>query len=194
LSAEILNVVTVFVLTVLQQIEINNSATTGPLCLVLCHTRELAYQISREFDRFKKYLPGIKSSVFYGGIPVVNDKKRLKTDMPHIAIGTPGRVLQLVEEKDLPLKSIKFFILDECDKMLESLGQSLPAFLTHSHYKIDMRSHVQKIFKNTPHNKQVMMFSATLSDVIRPLCKKFMHNVNNSSSSFLVPVLIPTHS
>jgi len=85
----------------------------------------------------------------------------LKNNPPHIVIGTPGRVLQLAEEKALSLKSVKYFILDECDKMLESL---------------DMRRDVQKIFKTTPHDKQVMMFSATLSDTIRPICKKFMHN------------------
>jgi len=84
----------------------------------------------------------------------------LKTNAPHIVIGTPGRVLQLAEEKALECKNIKFFILDECDKMLESL---------------DMRRDVQRIFRLTPHEKQVMMFSATLSDEIRPVCKKFMH-------------------
>jgi len=85
----------------------------------------------------------------------------LKNEQPHIVIGTPGRVLQLADEKSLDLKHVKYFILDECDKMLESL---------------EMRNDVQKIFRLTPHDKQVMMFSATLSDQIRPVCKKFMHN------------------
>jgi ATP-dependent RNA helicase UAP56/SUB2 len=69
--------------------------------------------------------------------------------------------LQLATEKALDLSHVQHFILDECDKMLESL---------------DMRKDVQRIFKLTPHQKQVMMFSATLSDEIRPVCKKFMHN------------------
>jgi len=64
-------------------------------------------------------------------------------------------------KKLLNLSKVKHFVLDECDKMLESL---------------DMRSDIQKIFKMTPHQKQVMMFSATLSESIRPVCKKFMHN------------------
>jgi len=150
----------VFVLAVLQQFE--PGTETEPSCLVLCHTRELAYQICHEFDRFKKYLPNIKTAVFYGGIPVQNNRNTLKNEKPQIIIGTPGRILQLAEEKALNLKNIKYFILDECDKMLESL---------------DMRRDVQQIFKMTPHNKQVMMFSATLSETIRPVCKKFMHNV-----------------
>jgi len=148
----------VFVLSVLQQIDIQPNSVS---CLILCHTRELAYQICHEFDRFKKYLPTVKTGVFYGGIPVQTHKDLLKDDAPHIVIGTPGRVLQLAEEKSLNLKNIKYFILDECDKMLESL---------------EMRNDIQKIFRLTPHDKQVMMFSATLSDTIRPICKKFMHN------------------
>jgi len=122
----------------------------------------LAYQICAEFDRFKKYLPNIKTHVFYGGVPVHTHKELLRGEnCPHIVIGTPGRILQLATEKALILSHIKHFILDECDKMLESL---------------DMRRDVQKIFRMTPHSKQVMMFSATLSDDIRPVCKKFMHN------------------
>jgi len=149
----------VFVLAVLQQIE--NPPPAESVCLVLCHNRELAYQICHEFERFKKYLPLIKTSVFYGGVPVRNHKDSLREDTPHVVIGTPGRILQLANEKSLNLKNVKYFVLDECDKMLESL---------------DMRSDVQKIFRMTPHDKQVMMFSATLSEEIRPICKKFMHN------------------
>eukprot|EP01114_Cavostelium_apophysatum_P016585 TRINITY_DN4753_c0_g2_i2.p1 TRINITY_DN4753_c0_g2~~TRINITY_DN4753_c0_g2_i2.p1 ORF type:complete len:262 (+),score=58.13 TRINITY_DN4753_c0_g2_i2:114-899(+) len=157
----------VFVLAVLQQLDIN-AVGNNAACLVLCHTRELAYQICHEFDRFKKYLPLLKTAVFYGGIPVQKHIELLKNETPHIIIGTPGRILQLSNDKHLNLKGIKYFVLDECDKMLETL---------------DMRRDVQKIFKMTPHDKQVMMFSATLSDTIRPVCKKFMHNVSASISS-----------
>jgi len=150
----------VFVLAVLQQLDISTVGSNAA-CLVLCHTRELAYQICHEFDRFKKYLPQLKTAVFYGGIPVQKHVELLKNDPPHIVIGTPGRILQLSEDKALNLKNIKYFVLDECDSMLESL---------------DMRRDVQKIFRMTPHDKQVMMFSATLSDTIRPVVKKFMHN------------------
>eukprot|EP01104_Vermistella_antarctica_P004089 TRINITY_DN145_c0_g1_i1.p1 TRINITY_DN145_c0_g1~~TRINITY_DN145_c0_g1_i1.p1 ORF type:complete len:396 (+),score=153.05 TRINITY_DN145_c0_g1_i1:1225-2412(+) len=148
----------VFVLATLHQIDpVDKQVDT----LVLCHTRELAYQICREYERFKQYMPDLKVGVFYGGVPVKDHKELLKKDPPHIVIGTPGRILQLVNERDLKLNNLKRFILDECDKMLESL---------------DMRRSVQNIFRATPHSKQVMMFSATLSDEIRPVCKKFMHD------------------
>jgi len=150
----------VFVLAVLQQLD---SAAVGNnvQCLVLCHIRELAYQICHEFNRFKKYLPNLKAAVFYGGIPFQQHADLLKNDPPHIVIGTPGRVLELAEKGKLNLKNVKYFVLDECDKMLETP---------------DMRGAVQKIFRMTPHDKQVMMFSATLSDTVRPVVKKFMHN------------------
>ncbi|MBA0634761.1 hypothetical protein Goshw_006372 [Gossypium schwendimanii] len=140
----------VFVLSSLQQIE----PTPGQvIALVLCHTRELAYQICHEFERFSTYLPDIKVAVFYGGVNVKVHKDLLKNECPHIVVGTPGRILALARDKDLSLKNVRHFILDECDKMLESL---------------DMRRDVQEIFKMTPHDKQVMMFSATLSKEIRP--------------------------
>ncbi|KAK9054667.1 hypothetical protein SSX86_025746 [Deinandra increscens subsp. villosa] len=148
----------VFVLSTLQQIE----PVAGQVAaLVLCHTRELAYQICHEFERFKRYLPDLKVAVFYGGVNIKIHRELLKNECPHIVVGTPGRVLGLARDKDLGLKNVRHFILDECDKMLESL---------------DMRRDVQEIFKMTPHDKQVMMFSATLSKEIRPVCKKFMQD------------------
>ncbi len=59
-------------------------------------------------------------------MPVPEHKRILKSEPPHIIVGTPGRILQLVREKDLPTKNIKHFILDECDKMLEALGARRP--------------------------------------------------------------------
>ncbi|RZB98034.1 DEAD-box ATP-dependent RNA helicase 56 isoform A [Glycine soja] len=148
----------VFVLSTLQQVD----PVPGQVAaLVLCHTRELAYQICHEFERFSTYLPDIKAAVFYGGVNIKVHKELLKNECPHIVVGTPGRILALARDKDLGLKNVRHFILDECDKMLESL---------------DMRRDVQEIFKLTPHDKQVMMFSATLSKEIRPVCKKFMQD------------------
>merc|ERR1712001_145722 len=127
--------------------------------LVMCHTRELAYQIAKEYERFSKYMSSLKVGVFFGGLNIKKDEETLKNNCPHIVVGTPGRILALVKSKKLNLKNLKHFILDECDKMLEQL---------------DMRKDVQEIFRATPHEKQVMMFSATLSKEIRPVCKKFM--------------------
>jgi len=148
----------VFVLATMQQLEPVEGQVS---VLVMCHTRELAFQISKEYERFSKYMTGIKVGVFFGGLSISKDEEVIKKNCPNIIVGTPGRILALVRSKKLNLKNLKHFILDECDKMLEQL---------------DMRRDVQEIFRNTPHEKQVMMFSATLSKEIRPVCKKFMQD------------------
>jgi ATP-dependent RNA helicase UAP56/SUB2 len=159
-------------------------------------------QICNEFERFSKYLSELKVAVFYGGVHIKKHKDLLKNDCPHIVVGTPGRILALARDKDLSLKNVRHFILDECDKMLESLGNLFSSLaclfsfkdicsylscyfpfitiitpLTDKYKYADMRRDVQEIFKMTPHDKQVMMFSATLSKEIRPICKKFMQDV-----------------
>lgn len=145
----------VFVLATLQQIvPVAGQVDT----LVLCHTRELAFQICNEFIRFSKYLPEVRVKVFIGGVDIQQHKKLLDEETPHIVIGTPGRIVALIREQKLKLDKLKRFIMDECDQLLDS---------------IDMRKDIQAIFRTSPHEKQVMMFSATLSQAIRPVCKKF---------------------
>ena len=148
--------------------------------------RELAFQIYKEYERFSKYFGNTKTAVFFGGISIKKDEEVMKNNCPHIVVGTPGRILALCRDKTLNLNHIKHFILDECDKMLEQLGESsssLPkatdsaSLLLHVLLIPDMRRDVQEVFKMTPHEKQVMMFSATLAKEIRPVAKKFMNNV-----------------
>jgi len=132
--------------------------------VVLGNVRELAFQIGKEYTRFSKYLPEVKSKVFYGGVAKRIDIDSLKSEVPNIVVGTPGRVMDLATHKTesgsfaLNLSKVKNFVLDECDRLLQ---------------EVDVRAQVQKIFKSTPHEKQVMMFSATLSAEIRPVCKRF---------------------
>merc|ERR1711967_121254 len=153
----------VFVLACLQQID---AAEKAVKTLVICHTRELAYQIKHEFERFAKFFEKVKTAVVYGGVPIAKDKEMLKDDCPHVMIGTPGRVLALCREKDLKLDKLAQFVLDECDKCLD---------------KLDMRKDVQQIFMETPKKKQVMMFSATMTKETRELCKKFMQDPHEIS-------------
>jgi len=152
----------VFVLATLQQMDEKPEPGVATI-LVMCHTRELAYQIRNEYNRFAKFLPDVRVGVFYGGTPVQTDIDLLtnKETHPHIIVGTPGRIHALVRDKYLRLSSLKHFVLDECDKMLD---------------QPDMRNDVQSIFRVTPAHKQVMMFSATLAKEIRDTCKKFMQS------------------
>ncbi len=111
----------VFVLATLQQLEPTNGEVS---VLVLCHTRELAFQIKNEYTRFAKYMPDVRVSTFYGGTAVSKDTETLrdKSKCPHIVVATPGRLNALVRDKVLDAKNVKHFVLDECDKMLEQLG------------------------------------------------------------------------
>jgi len=175
----------VFVLSCLQLIA-DKLSEKGVQVLVLGHTRELAYQIQHEFLRLGKNMEGLKIGAAYGGTSMDKDREMLKKNSPHILIGTPGRVLALMkpgkgapkpkkgkkdekkegeaeaekdEESVLSLAHLSHFIVDECDRVIDEL---------------DMRKDVQKIFIQTPKKKQVMMFSATMSDETRGICKKFM--------------------
>jgi len=148
----------VFVLTTLNQL----SPKEGEVhVLVLAHTRELAFQIGNEYERFARYLEGVKCAVLFGGVPKADQIKTLEANKPQIVVGTPGRILDLIESGSLKVDKVKHFVLDECDKMLEN---------------VDMRKQVQQIFLKSPHQKQVMMFSATLSKDIKPVCLKFMQD------------------
>lgn len=92
-------------------------------------------------------------------MPIRRQAEMLKKSPPQILVGTPGRILALVKDRTLDLKSVEFFCIDECDKSLGSL---------------DMRGDIQEIFVKTPQDKQVMMFSATISKEMRDICRKFM--------------------
>jgi superfamily II DNA/RNA helicase len=110
----------VFVLTTLQQLEPVDGEST---VLIICHTRELAFQIKNEYARFTKYMPNVKTGVYYGGVSIKQNIESLKAEVPHVIVGTPGRILALVREKALNLKKVKHFILDECDRLLDQLGK-----------------------------------------------------------------------
>jgi len=153
----------VFVLACLQQVDASEKTVK---VLVVCHTRELAYQIKHEFERFAKFFADVKTAVVYGGMPIDKDKEMLKDSCPHVLIGTPGRVLALCRDKDLKMEKLTQFVLDECDKCLD---------------KLDMRKDIQQIFMETPKKKQVMMFSATMTKETRELCKKFMQDPHEIS-------------
>ena len=149
----------VFIISILNQIE-EESAKPG-YAIILGNTKELANQIKNEFDRFTEFMPWVRKAVFLGGVPIHEHIKLLKNKekSPHIIIGTPGRLRQLMLEKHIKGENVKIFVLDECDKLID---------------ETEMRAQVQKIFTQTGSEKQVMMFSATFPDKTKQICKKFM--------------------
>ncbi|EGR34336.1 hypothetical protein IMG5_015740 [Ichthyophthirius multifiliis] len=147
----------VFVLSILNQL----SDDTPPYsCLVLCHTRELAFQIKNEFKRLGKYT-NFKTRAIFGGVDEQDDIAILKQKKPQILVATPGRCLSLMNMRNsvIEIKNVKYFVVDECDRVMES---------------IKMRSDVQEIFMKLPLQKQVMMFSGTIANDSKKICRKFM--------------------
>lgn len=151
----------VFVLSTLQQVDptLPTDALSSVRVICMCHTRELAFQIKNEYVRFSKYMKGTRIEAVFGGTRFDEDVARIQAQQPQILIATPGRLKALVRESKISLRNVKHFVLDECDKLLES---------------VDMRGDVQQIFRACPHQKQVMMFSATLTPEIKAICKRFM--------------------
>ena len=151
----------VFVISTLQQYEPETDDEVG--VLVLAHTRELAFQICSEFKRFSKYLPSIRPVVLIGQIPVQAALDTLKNEKPNIVIATPGRCLDFIKRGHLKVDKVKHFVIDECDKVLSTHG---------------MVKDVTQIFRKLPEHKQVMLFSATMDEEAKELCRKFTHDAS----------------
>jgi len=113
----------VFILTVLNRILEGNIKGECSV-IVLAHTRELAIQISKEFTNFSQGL-NLKVFLMIGGERENEQIFKLKTDKPHIIVGTPGRILRMLKRDELKLDNVQAFIIDECDKMLSALGKLL---------------------------------------------------------------------
>jgi translation initiation factor 4A len=142
-----------FVLGLLQRIEKDNAKTQG---LILVPTRELAEQIRNVIKDIAIYT-NIKTHLCIGGTPVREDKRALANGI-NIVIGTPGRTLQLLQERSIQTQDIKLFILDEADEML-SRG---------------FKEQVQQIFGYMPATIQCAIFSATMPPEVLEISSKFM--------------------
>jgi len=122
--------------------------------LVLCPTRELADQVSREIRRLARFIPNVKVLTLCGGVPLRPHLASLAHE-PHLVVGTPGRILELIQKEALPLKGIKLLVLDEADRMLD-MG-----------FADDLRS----IIEATPRQRQTLLFSATIPASIREISR-----------------------
>jgi len=105
-----------------------------------------------------KYLPTLTSEVVFGGVPIEQDKEKMKKN-PTILIGTPGRVLDLYSRQQIKFDHLRFFVLDEADKILEKKG---------------LINDVISIFVKTPVDKQVMMVSATMPEAVKKVGLKLV--------------------
>ena len=127
--------------------------------LVLAPTRELALQIAKDIKNYTKYLPNVKTTAVYGGSSITDQIRNLR-EKPQIIVGTPGRVIDLINRKALDFSQIHWLVLDEADEML-SMG-----------FKDDLET----ILSETPETKQTLLFSATMNKEVERISKNYLTN------------------
>ncbi|MGF3073025.1 DEAD/DEAH box helicase [Facklamia sp. P12945] len=143
-----------FGLPLLNKLETNHDNIQS---LVVAPTRELAIQVQEELFRLGK---GVRSRIYvvYGGSPIGKQIERIKRNKPQVIVGTPGRLLDLINRKVLKLEHVQTLVLDEADEML-NMG-----------FIEDIKSIVSK----TPQARQTLLFSATMPPAIRNLADQFL--------------------
>lgn len=131
--------------------------------LIVTPTRELAIQIAENFTDYSKY-NSIKNTVIYGGVKQMKQVKRLNAGVD-VLIATPGRLLDLIGQGYITLRDIKYFVLDEADRMLD----------------MGFIHDIKKIIKMLPQKRQSLFFSATMPKNILELSKTILKNPKNVS-------------
>lgn len=127
--------------------------------LILCPTRELCMQITRDMDAFTKYSNKVNAVAIYGGSSSYQQIKALEKGA-QIVVGTPGRVTDLIRRGKLDVSEINWLVLDEADDMLDK----------------GFKEELDAILDSTPEEKQTLLFSATMSSWIRKVANERMHS------------------
>lgn len=147
-----------FTVSTLQIIDENVKNTQA---LILAPTHELANQICSCVNDLGRYL-NVTVQLLVGGTSVDGDKNKLDNNTPHIVVGTPGRVHDMIRRKYFRVDDLKVLVLDEADEMLST----------------GFKEQMYKIFQFMPNNIQIGLFSATMPTDLKMLTTKFMRNPN----------------
>ena len=145
-----------FALPILSRLDLRQKK---PQALVLAPTRELALQVCEAFERYAAHLKGVHVLPVYGGQAYGVQLSALRRGV-HIVVGTPGRIMDHLEKGTLDLSELRFLVLDEADEML----------------KMGFAEDVETILADTPDDKHVALFSATMPAQIRRISKKYLHD------------------
>jgi len=140
-------------------LQITDSEKKYTQVLILAPTHELAGQIKgvvEDIGRFEK----IKVQLLVGGTSVDGDREKLDNEPPHIIVGTPGRVHDMIRRKYLKTENIELIVLDEADEMLSQ----------------GFKDQIYKIFQYMSNDVQIALFSATVPDALEQLTARFMRN------------------
>ena len=145
-----------FALPVLARLDLKKKL---PQVLVLAPTRELAIQVAEAFQKYARHMSGFHVLPIYGGSDYGGQLRQLQRGV-HVVVGTPGRVMDHMRRGSLDLSSLQSLVLDEADEML----------------RMGFIDDVEWILEQTPQERQIALFSATMPDVIRRIAKRHLRN------------------
>jgi len=145
-----------FALPILDRLDLSQKS---PQALVLAPTRELALQVCEAFERYSAHLRGVHVLPVYGGQGYGTQLSALRRGV-HVVVGTPGRIMDHLDKGTLDLSNLKYLVLDEADEML----------------KMGFAEDVETILADTPDDKQIALFSATMPAQIRRISGKYLHD------------------
>ncbi len=144
-----------FALPILSNLDLKQK---GPQVLVLAPTRELAIQVAEAFQKYAKHMKGFHVLPVYGGQDYRGQLRALERGI-HVAVGTPGRVMDHMRRGTLKLDKLTTLVLDEADEML----------------RMGFIDDVEWILEQTPSNRQIALFSATMPQQIRRIATKYLN-------------------
>jgi len=144
-----------FGLPIIDQINANSPITQA---IILCPTRELCVQVANDLTDYSKNMANINVIAVYGGASIENQISKLRKGV-QIVVGTPGRVMDLINRKQLKINNVDFLVLDEADEML-SMG---------------FKDELDNILSTTPDTKRTLLFSATMLKEVKEIARKYMH-------------------
>ena len=140
----------------IQKIDSNSRTTQG---LILSPTRELCIQITKELQLYAKYEKNINIVSIYGGASITDQARQVKRGA-QIIVATPGRMKDMIGRRLVDISKIDYCILDEADEMLN----------------MGFFEDIKDILSNTPDEKSIWLFSATMPKEVSVIAKKFMHS------------------
>ena len=143
-----------FGLPLLQLVDFNAKQTQA---LIICPTRELCMQISRDLTTYSKHMQGVRIVSVYGGASINGQIEDLRRGA-QIIVATPGRLIDLMSRRAVNIKTISYVVLDEADEMLN----------------MGFREDIEGILSVTPDEKRVCLFSATMPKEIRSIANQYM--------------------
>ncbi|MGE4542415.1 MAG: DEAD/DEAH box helicase [Bacteroidales bacterium] len=143
-----------FGLPLLHHIDSNKAETQA---LILCPTRELCVQITRDLDGFAQFLPSIRITAIYGGASIDGQIKSLQRN-PQIVVATPGRLQDMMRRRKIDMSKISWVVLDEADEMLD----------------MGFQEEVDTILSSVPDERNILLFSATMPAVVESILARYM--------------------